>query len=80
MGFEKVEKQPGREGQDAPLVLHDVHIPVTVQVADREGEQLPRPEFLLHSVGGQNGCPDVPEDGLLDSFVTAELQGHPKIG
>src|SRR5438874_4384455 len=79
MGFEEDEEQPGRERQNAPPVQHDVHVPVAVEVTDPKGMQLPGPQFLLHGIGGQDGNPDAPQDGLLDGLVAAEFQGDPKV-
>ena len=37
--------------------------------------QLPRLEFLLHGVAGEDGHADAPQHGFLDRLVAAKLQG-----
>jgi hypothetical protein len=79
MRFEKNEEKPRRQRKYPPSVVHDVHIAVAVEVADRKDMQLARFEFFLHSVGGEDGDSDAAEDGFLDGLIAAKFEAYPQI-
>ena len=69
MRFQEDEEQPGWERQHAPLVLHDEHVAIAMEVADLKGMQLARLAFLLEGVGGR-------ADLNLPDRIHPTVEGH----